>query len=1388
MSNKGYKSQPLDFLVYEDTVDYDLVADHEILGLTNTGELAQTSVIISFTQTQGSITTSSTEGTYIVKKNNNEISDGIVADLTDYKLEINNITEVQLPITIEWSIGEQLVDSMTITRDSKDGVGMTIQRAYCWSSDYLWEPTKPTTTVDNTTFTDTNEKAWTTSAPPPNIFESETSANIIFVTERSYLANLDPTNVPWSKPEVFLVRDERAYNILKTADGLFGYGQGVYYTYDPTGYKEIDSDYDVTTLPTAVNGWSARQPIPATQSEIAKWIVNGDAEVNKISTLNSVENRKSVIKLYINAEYIQTGALKVENTDGGVLFEAGLDNNTVSIGGFEVNGTNLYSTAPATIPPHPVALTDITKIYRVHEGASESEQVYSGEIALPQINLNDSSNDYIVAIFTPNSSIPSSLRDLSQELESLLTKSYWMMSYTTYTNTESSYVAGQILVYDSTVEETLENGTSLYNKWIIYEYDSGPATWYRHPEAYFLTNTIIPLGSVYVGTDRIQLGDKFIVDNLGNITATGLRAEKITVKDDEDNILLSANDEVEDTLNKVKIGGFEVDSDKLEAISTETTVAPILFINPDKSPQEINVPFYRIMSGVSWASWTASMGMFEVDYWQYTYDEDAKRDTVVLYITETISNNSSEFKYIDKVSYNNKEYDHWQGKIVISGGLTQLQLLTSPVVESFETVNPKVKLSTKELFLGTSAPKLNIEVPEYLYNGSKVDTLYFPAHTLFNTATYESVKSIGYTAEGKLTVSLEYKYTEIIIPRASEFKDLVIDFTYTDKVFEGNTDFYKPATNIDGSNNSTFFPRKVAQVTPPSNDDTTSGDTNNNDETTSEQKTTIIEVAYTLKSFSIADRKIYWESANGEVISSSYYLYNNGSNTNRAALYEVHYKESYFQVFPEGAVVANRVNISGEISAQTGKIGGFTIEGNSLSSSAVNLSPQSLTLTGASLRIDDINQNNGISIETIGSTPIIEVLGKAKLQNKEGNCGFEWSNGEINKTYTFRPILSATGTDGWGGTNTATIKLEEKNDDNTWTTATNLLKARSFTIYTKGYDYGDKVRSQTITLNPGESTATISFGGYWDFYGVAWSASATEFIKGAGNSVVGSTFSQGINSGQTLYSLGSIMPKGTKQLQSITVYYSTGYGAPIHTYDYIGTINAYIGSETTETTLDAWQTNSSQAPTWVYTKVSDNEKITGISYLSVPTYYNYTKINNKNSVSIFFNPATSSSSSNSGQIVTRTVTSNDANLGDNDHKWTNIYGTNIYGTLTTPPSDIRIKSDISKDISKYDSLFDSLQPASYKLNPLADNKTYLGFIAQDIEQSLIDNNLTKADFGCLNITGSGYDNIKHEVIEYDKTAYHISYNDLHALEVRQIQLLKARVKELEEKIEKLTTK
>lgn len=1265
----------------------------------------------------------------------------------------------------------------------ENGSSIEAQHAFYWVDNYLATPNIPENpakdwywlffkTKETWAILDNNN--YPTKEKMDNI---DTTWCLVFYSSRTETTNSNGTvsYSAWTLPTPYLIKDEDAYRILTTAEGLFGYGQGVYYT--PTANNIVNKPNSTTEY------YKIGDQIP--EAEAVTWVAKDPT------------NRKDDIKLYINANYIKTGALKVEKDTGGdgvkeTLFEAGLDNNTVKIGGFEVNGTNLYST------PSPATLAKITKIYRVCPDSEAGNYAETVQPNSTSINIPDGSEDSIIALYAPNSQIPDTLLNLSQELESLLAKSYWMMSVTNYDYHEDA--AGQILVYDSKVEETFEGDSSWYDKWISYEYDSLSAAWSVHPDAYFLTNTIIPSRSVYIGTDRIQLGEKFIVDNLGNVTATGLRADKITVKDSNSEILLSANDEEVGTTNKVQIGGFEVDKDKLEAVSTETTAMPIPYINSDKDPQDISVPYYRLSAGID-RQWN-SITNYNIKYWQYMYNETTTSDSIKIHIETDDGNSSGDFKYIDKVSYNNTLYDHWGGRLSSVGSTIpgiMVEFLTESIVESYSTVNPKVKLSTEELFLGTSAPDLNINVPEYLYSGSAVDTLYFFPHTLFNAATYEGIKSIIYTSEGKLKVVLEYKYNTIIVPITSETKfNFANKYTidgFTNKLTAGsdiNTDIYMPGLDNANSNITTKALRAAELANPPSNNDTTSGDTNNNETETTLVTTTIMEVAYILKSFSIEDKKIYWESNNGEVISSDYYLYNNDTGkTNRAAIYEVHYKESYFQVFPEGAVNANRVSISGEISAQTGKIGGFTIEGNSLSSSAVNLSPQSLTLTGASLRIDDADQNNGISIETIGSTPVIEVLGKAKLQNKEGNCGFEWSNGEVNKTYTFRPILSATGTDGWGGTNTATIKLQELTKDasgnEVWTDATNLLKARSFTIYTKGYDYGDKVRSQTITLNPGESTATISFGGYWTFYGVAWSSSATEFIKGAGKSVTGSTFSQGINSGQTLYSLGSIMPKGTTQLQSITIYYSTGYGAPIHNYDYIGTIEAYINGVGDKTTLDAWQTNSSQAPTWVYTKADNDTKtaIAGAGYLTTPTYYNYT---DTESVSIFFD-GTNSAGSNQGQIVTRTVTGTAANLGDSNHKWDNIYGKVVYsdsGECTT--SDIRAKSNISNDISKYDKLFDSLKPTYYSINTLNDNKTHLGFIAQDIEQSLLENNLSRKDFGGLVINGEGYDKETDIITDYDETSYGIAYVELHALEVRQIQLLKAQVAALEAQVKALEEK
>jgi hypothetical protein len=155
-------------------------------------------------------------------------------------------------------------------------------------------------------------------------------------------------------------------------------------------------------------------------------------------------------------------------------------------------------------------------------------------------------------------------------------------------------------------------------------------------------------------------------------------------------------------------------------------------------------------------------------------------------------------------------------------------------------------------------------------------------------------------------------------------------------------------------------------------------------------------------------------------------------------------------------------------------------------------------------------------------------------------------------------------------------------------------------------------------------------------------------------------------------------------------------------------------------------------------------------------------------------------------IVSKAITiTSGCSLGSDSAKWTEIHGTKIYGTLNPGDSDKRIKSNISNNISKYDNLFDSLKPACYSITKLNDNKTHLGFIAQDVEQSLLENNLSRKDFGGLVISGKGYDEETDTITNYDETSYGIAYAELHALEVRQIQLLKQRVKELEEKVEQL---
>lgn len=123
-------------------------------------------------------------------------------------------------------------------------------------------------------------------------------------------------------------------------------------------------------------------------------------------------------------------------------------------------------------------------------------------------------------------------------------------------------------------------------------------------------------------------------------------------------------------------------------------------------------------------------------------------------------------------------------------------------------------------------------------------------------------------------------------------------------------------------------------------------------------------------------------------------------------------------------------------------------------------------------------------------------------------------------------------------------------------------------------------------------------------------------------------------------------------------------------------------------------------------------------------------------------------------------------LGFSDYRWSVVYAQT--GTITT--SDREKKTDISYALERYDALFEKLRPASYRLNGGTSGRTHTGLVAQDVEQALASCGLTGQDFAAFvktPRTDGGAD-------------YGLRYEELIALCIRQIQMLRERVRKLEE--------
>lgn len=131
------------------------------------------------------------------------------------------------------------------------------------------------------------------------------------------------------------------------------------------------------------------------------------------------------------------------------------------------------------------------------------------------------------------------------------------------------------------------------------------------------------------------------------------------------------------------------------------------------------------------------------------------------------------------------------------------------------------------------------------------------------------------------------------------------------------------------------------------------------------------------------------------------------------------------------------------------------------------------------------------------------------------------------------------------------------------------------------------------------------------------------------------------------------------------------------------------------------------------------------------------------------------------------------NLGCFWGSWDFTSSVNTASAVSTN-SDLNKKHTINPLPSVYSNIFDKLYPVSYKYNDGCSDRTHTGFIAQYVEQAVLDCGLTTKDFAavCYDLDEEG-----------NKVDYRIRYEELIALCVDQIQKLKARVSELELQIQ-----
>ncbi len=124
-------------------------------------------------------------------------------------------------------------------------------------------------------------------------------------------------------------------------------------------------------------------------------------------------------------------------------------------------------------------------------------------------------------------------------------------------------------------------------------------------------------------------------------------------------------------------------------------------------------------------------------------------------------------------------------------------------------------------------------------------------------------------------------------------------------------------------------------------------------------------------------------------------------------------------------------------------------------------------------------------------------------------------------------------------------------------------------------------------------------------------------------------------------------------------------------------------------------------------------------------------------------------------------------LGNENRKWKNVYANSIIQT-----SDRNKKNSIKNLPDTYSKFFDKLQPVIYKYNSNHSDRYHTGFIAQDVKMALEKTGLSSTDFAAY------CEWLKKD----DTTGCGLRYEEFIALNTSEIQRLKKRITELENKL------